>query len=84
MLAHQMAIVINPLVGTTNNNYQSLDRQMGRITNVFGAPPNPILGQIANVIILRELQEQPLQANNLNHENWTLINRNQNDDNVLE
>lgn len=50
MLTHRMTIIINPLVETINQNYQLLARQMGRLVDVFGAPPNPTVNQVANAL----------------------------------
>ncbi|KAJ1422771.1 hypothetical protein SESBI_12817 [Sesbania bispinosa] len=49
MLAQQMTNVVNPLVESTNLNYNVLARQMARIVDVFGAADYLIATQIANI-----------------------------------
>src|ERR1044072_8094904 len=40
-LTHQIGDVFNPLISNTNNTYQLLAQQMGRIAEFFGTPPPP-------------------------------------------
>lgn len=50
MLTQQMCIVLNPLIQTINCNYEMLAEKMGRIANLFGAPPyDLIVQQITNI-----------------------------------
>ena len=41
LLTQQMGTVFNPLIRDTNQSYQALTTQMGRITDFF-APPQPV------------------------------------------
>jgi hypothetical protein len=57
MLTQQIGTVFNPLIQTTNDSYQLLANQMGRMTDFFGAPnapngavPNGQNGPLLNVI----------------------------------
>lgn len=56
---------------------------MGRIVDVFGAPQDSIVEQVANAIP-REPHKLPVRVNNVNLGNVVLVNRNQNVDNVIE
>ena len=39
MLTQQIGTMFNPLIKQTHNSYQTLTDQMGRIADLFGAPP---------------------------------------------
>ncbi|KAK2422828.1 hypothetical protein QL285_033329 [Trifolium repens] len=58
MLTQQIGIVFNPLIQNTNQSYQLLANQMGRIADFFGAPqvPNQQVPQIQNVVPLQIAQ----------------------------
>ncbi|KAK2456809.1 hypothetical protein QL285_004146 [Trifolium repens] len=58
MLIQQIGIVFNPLIQNTNQSYQLLANQMGRIADFFGAPqvPNQQVPQIQNVVPLQIAQ----------------------------
>ncbi|XP_045797576.1 uncharacterized protein LOC123891716 [Trifolium pratense] len=49
-LTSQLGTILNPLINNTNNNYQLLAHQMGRIADFFGTPamPNQNLQPIRN------------------------------------
>ncbi|KAK2422316.1 hypothetical protein QL285_032860 [Trifolium repens] len=53
MLTQQIGTVFNPLIQNTNQSYQLLANQMGRIADFFGAPQVP---QIQNVVPLQIVQ----------------------------
>ncbi|PNX54734.1 hypothetical protein L195_g048355 [Trifolium pratense] len=40
-LTSQLGTILNPLINNTNNNYQLLAHQMGRIADFFGTPAMP-------------------------------------------
>src|ERR1044072_874959 len=52
-LTRQIGDVFNPLINNTNNTYQLLAQQMGRIAEFFGTPPPPnhIIPQIRHVVV---------------------------------
>ncbi|KAK2428816.1 hypothetical protein QL285_027304 [Trifolium repens] len=58
MLTQQIGTVFNPLIQNTNQSYQLLANQMGRIADFFGAPqvPNQQVPQIQNVVPLQIAQ----------------------------
>ncbi|KAK2409728.1 hypothetical protein QL285_045140 [Trifolium repens] len=58
MLTQQIDTVFNPLIQNTNQSYQLLANQMGRIADFFGAPhvPNQQVPQIQNVVPLQIAQ----------------------------
>ncbi|KAK2449663.1 hypothetical protein QL285_008835 [Trifolium repens] len=58
MLTQQIGTVFNPLIQNTNQSYQLLANQMGRIADFFGAPqaPNQQVPQIQNVVLLQIAQ----------------------------
>ncbi|KAK2456608.1 hypothetical protein QL285_003958 [Trifolium repens] len=58
MLTQQIGTVFNPLIQNTNQSYQLLANQMGRIADFFGAPqiPNQQVPQIQNVAPLQIAQ----------------------------
>src|SRR6266487_241654 len=67
MLTQQIGTIFNPLFQTTNNSYQLLANQMGRMTDFFGAPnaPNTAMhnGQnepIPNVVVDNNQRQDPL------------------------
>ncbi|WJX30008.1 hypothetical protein P8452_18592 [Trifolium repens] len=55
MLTQQIGTVFNPLIQNTNQSYQLLANQMGRIADFFGAPQVPNQ-QIQNVVSLQIAQ----------------------------
>ncbi|XP_045831592.1 uncharacterized protein LOC123922985 [Trifolium pratense] len=61
-LTSQLRTILNPLINNTNNNYQLLAHQMGRITDFFGTPamPNQNLQPIRNQA---HVQDQGLPIN---------------------
>ncbi|KAK2437576.1 hypothetical protein QL285_022449 [Trifolium repens] len=58
MLTQQIGTIFNPLIQNTNQSYQLLANQMGRIADFFGAPqaPNQQVPQIQNVVPLQIAQ----------------------------
>ncbi|KAK2428173.1 hypothetical protein QL285_026709 [Trifolium repens] len=58
MLTQQIGTVFNPLIQNTNQSYQLLANQIGRIADFFGAPqvPNQQVPQIQNVVPLQIAQ----------------------------
>lgn len=42
MLTQQTGTMFNPLIQNTNHSYQQLAHQMGRISDLFGAPHEAI------------------------------------------
>ena len=58
MLTQQIGTMFNPLIQNTNQSYQVLATQMGRIADFFGAPqvPNQPVPQIQNVVPLQIAQ----------------------------
>ncbi|KAK2435120.1 hypothetical protein QL285_020199 [Trifolium repens] len=58
MLTQQIGTVFNPLIQNTNQSYQLLANQMGRIADFFGAPqvPNQQVPQIQNIVSLQIAQ----------------------------
>jgi hypothetical protein len=58
MLTQQIGTVFNPLIQNTNQSYQLLANQMGRIADFFGAPQahNQQVPQIQNVVPLQIAQ----------------------------
>jgi hypothetical protein len=54
LLTHQIGTVFNPLIQNTNDSYQMLAYQMGRIADFFGTPPQtqPRINQVAPQMIL--------------------------------
>ncbi|WJX45972.1 hypothetical protein P8452_32814 [Trifolium repens] len=58
MLTQQIGTVFNPLIQNTNQSYQLLANQMGRIADFFGAPqvPNQQVPQIQNAVPLQIAQ----------------------------
>ena len=58
MLTQQIGTVFNPLIQNTNQSYQLLANQMGRIADFFGAPqvPHQQVPQIQNVVPLQIAQ----------------------------
>jgi hypothetical protein len=43
LLTQQMSTVFNPLIQNTNDSYQMLAHQMGRIADFFGTPQPPLV-----------------------------------------
>ncbi|PNX68809.1 hypothetical protein L195_g056372, partial [Trifolium pratense] len=62
-LTSQLGTILNPLINNTNNNYQLLAHQMGRIADFFGTPamPNQNLQPIRNQA---HVQNQSLPIDN--------------------
>ncbi|XP_045822090.1 uncharacterized protein LOC123914975 [Trifolium pratense] len=62
-LTSQLGTILNPLINNTNNNYQLLAHQMGRIADFFGTPamPNQNLQPIRNQT---QVQNQGFHVNN--------------------
>ncbi|WJX34091.1 hypothetical protein P8452_22239 [Trifolium repens] len=58
MLTQQIGTVFNPLIQNTNQSYQLLANQMGRIADFFGAPQahNQQVPQVQNVVPLQIAQ----------------------------
>ncbi|KAK2422492.1 hypothetical protein QL285_033024 [Trifolium repens] len=58
MLTQQIGTIFNPLIQNTNQSYQLLANQMGRIADFFGAPQahNQQVPQIQNVVPLQIAQ----------------------------
>ncbi|KAK2375579.1 hypothetical protein QL285_076464 [Trifolium repens] len=54
LLTQQIGTVFNPLIQNTNDSYQMLAYQMGRIADFFGTPPQtqPRINQVAPQMIL--------------------------------
>jgi hypothetical protein len=54
LLTHQIGTVFNPLIQNTNDSYQMLAYQMGRIADFFGTPPQtqPRINQFVPQMIM--------------------------------
>ncbi|KAK2388886.1 hypothetical protein QL285_062523 [Trifolium repens] len=63
LLTQQIGTVFNPLIQNTNDSYQMLAYQMGRIADFFGTPPpqtQPRINQVAPQMILPAMSATPL------------------------
>ncbi|XP_057452397.1 uncharacterized protein LOC130744220 [Lotus japonicus] len=68
MLAQQIGTVFNHFIQNTNESYQQLTRQMGRIADAFGVPrtvvANPLGAAVNNAVEINAVpHNEPLQAN---------------------
>ncbi|MCI42228.1 hypothetical protein A2U01_0063464 [Trifolium medium] len=61
LLTHQIGIVFNHLIQSTNDSYQMLAYQMSRIADFFGTPPpvQPRLHQQAPQLIMPAMSATP-------------------------
>jgi hypothetical protein len=61
ILTQKVGLVFNPLIQNTNQSYQALATQIGRITYFF-ASPQPVHQQIPQIQYIPQIQNpQPLQ-----------------------
>ncbi|XP_045802327.1 uncharacterized protein LOC123895902 [Trifolium pratense] len=98
-LTSQLGTILNPLINNTNNNYQLLAHQMGRIADFFGTPTMPnqnlqpirnqtqvhVNNEIPNNQVPQVVQEEPPApvVHHVPEPEVILVNRNQNADEVI-